>query len=83
MNSEPTRLPTFMNNGKALDDMACSYQYPDQLQLLPGHWQAKRYWISWDLQKPNLLENNPNNTKNNMKSQIKIKKNRGISLWNY
>ena len=38
--------------------------------------QAKRYWISWDLEKPNLLENNPNNTMNNMKSWIQNKKNK-------
>ena len=32
---------------------------------------------------PNLLEKYPNNTRNNMKSQIKKRKNRRISLWNY
>ena len=53
------------------------------VQLLRWHWQAKRYCISWDLQKSNLLENNPNNTRNNMNSQIKTKKNRKISSWNY
>ena len=71
MNSEPTQ---FLNNGKvfpSLADMTCSYQCPDQLLLLSRHWQARRYWISWDLPKPNLLENNPNNIRNNMKSQIK------------
>ena len=70
-----------MNNDKAfpsLDGMVCS----NQPQFLPGHWQAKKYWISWDLLKPNLLENNSNNSRNNMKSQIK-NKNRSISLWNY
>ena len=78
--SEPTH---FLNNGKAfpsLDDMVYSYQCLDQLQLLPRHWQAKRYWISSDLQKPNLLENNSNNIRSVMKPQIKNKKNRGISL---
>ena len=82
VNSKPTH---FLNNGKifpSLDDMTCSYQYPNQLQLLQGHWQAKRYWISRDLQKPDLSENNYNNTRNNMKSHIKNKKNRSISLWN-
>ena len=29
------------------------------------------------------VENNPNNTRNNMKSQIKNKKDRSISLWSY
>ena len=82
VNSKPTH---FLNNGKvfpSLDDMTCSYQYSNQLQLLQGHWQAKRYWISRDLQKPDLSENNYNNTRNNMKSHIKNKKNRSISLWN-
>ena len=49
----------FMNTGKAfpsLDDMACSNPWHDQPQFLPGHLQAKRYWISWDLQTPNLLK---------------------------
>ena len=49
----------FMNNGKAfpsLDGMTCSNLWHDQPQFLPGHWQAKKYWISWDLQTPNLLE---------------------------
>ena len=47
---------TFMNNGKgvfSLDGMTCRY---DQLQFLPGHCPAKRCWISWDLQKPNLKQ---------------------------
>ena len=73
MNNEPTH---FLRKGKvfrSLDYMICSYQWPNQLQILRGHWQAKRYWISWDLQKPILLENNSNN-RNNMKSQIKKKK---------
>ena len=85
MNSEPTNFLTFMNNDKAfssLDGMPC--QCPDQFQLLPEHWQAKRYGISWDLEKRNLLENNSNNTRNNMKSQIQNKKNRrSTGLWNY
>ena len=58
-----------------LAQVACSYQCPDQLQLLPGHWQTKRYWIFLDLQKPGLLENNPSNTSRNMKSDVKNKKN--------
>ena len=47
---------TYMNNGKgvfSLDDM--TYRY-DQLQFLPGHCPAKRCWIFWDLQKPNLKQ---------------------------
>ena len=79
----------FINNGEtllSLDEMTCSYLCHEQLHFLPGHWQAKMYWISWDLQKPNLLENNPNNSRNNiepqMKSQIKTKNPRGISLFN-
>ena len=70
-----------MNNGKAfssLDGMVCSYQCSDQFQFLPGVWQAKKYWISWDLKKPNLFKNNLNNTRNNKKFQIQKKKNGGI-----
>ena len=81
VNSEPTHFLTLMNNGKAfssLDGMACSYQCSDQFQFLPGLWQAKRYWISWDPKKPNLFKNNLNNTRNNLKSQIQNKKNGGI-----
>ena len=61
-----------MNNGKAfpsLDGMTCSNPWHDQPQFLPWHWQAKKYWISWDHQTPNLLEKNSNNSRNNMKSQ--------------
>ena len=79
MNNEPAHFRTFMNNGKAfpnLGGMQPISQCLEQLQLLSGHWQAKRYWISWDLQKLNLLENNLSNNKNNMKSQIKNKKTR-------
>ena len=43
MSSEFTDFSTFINNGKALDGMTCSYQSPGQLQFLPGNWQAKRY----------------------------------------
>ena len=46
-----------------------------QLQLFSGHLQPKKSWISLDLKKPNLLGKNPNNTRNNMKIQIKNKKN--------
>ena len=56
VNSEPTHFLTLMNNGKVfscLDGMACSYQSSDQFQFLPGLWQVKRYWVSWD------LKNNP------------------------
>ena len=77
MNNEPTHFLTYMNNGNAFssfDGMAYSYQCPDQFQFLPGHWQTKKYCISRDFQKPNLLEKNSNNTKNNMNN---------ISLWNY
>ena len=62
----------------SLDGMACSYKCSDQFQFLPGLWQAKRCWISWDLKKPNLLKNNLNNIRNNVKSQIRNKKNGGI-----
>ena len=87
VNSEPTWhswIMIFMNvNGKGifpgLDGMASSYSCHDQLQFLPGHWQAKRYRISWNIQKPNLLENNLSNSRDNMKSQIKNKKNRSRS----
>ena len=60
-----------MNNGKAfpnLDGMACSNPWHYQPQFLPRHWQTKKYWISWDLQIPNLLDKNANNSRNNMKS---------------
>ena len=52
VNTKLNHLLTLMNNGKtfsSLDDIACSYQCSEQFQFLPGHWQAKRYWISWDL----------------------------------
>ena len=35
--------------------MACSYQCPERLHLLPGHW-PKRSWISSDLQEHNYLQ---------------------------
>ena len=75
-----------MNIGKAfpsLDGMASSNSWRDQPQFLPKHWKAKKYWISRDLQTPNLLEKNSNNSRNSMKSKIKNKRNRSISLWNY
>ena len=75
-----------MNNGKAfpsLDGMTWSNSWHDQPQVLPGHWQAKTYWISWDLQTPNLLEKNSDNSRNKIQSKTKNKKNRSISLWNY
>ena len=81
VNTEPTHFLTHMNNGKtfsSLNGMACSYQCYDQFQFLPGPWQAKRYWISWDLKKPILFRNKHNNTGNNVKSQIQSKKNGGI-----
>ena len=81
LNCEPTHFLTLMNNGKAfssLDCMACSYQWSDQFQFLPGLLQAKRYWISWDLKKLILFKNNLNNTRKNVKSQIQNKKNGGI-----
>ena len=81
MNNEPTHFLTFMNNSKAfssLDGLACSYQCSDQFRFLPGHWSVKRYWISWDLEKPNSFKKNLNNTRNNIKSQILNKKNGGI-----
>ena len=65
------------NNGKAfasLDGMACSNLWHDQPQSLQGHWQAKKYWTSSDLQIPNLLEKNFNNSRNNMKYKIKTKR---------
>ena len=77
VNTEPTHFLTHMNNGKtfsSLNGMACSYQCYDQFQFLPGSWQAKRYWISWDLKRPILFKNNLNDTTNNMKSQIHNKK---------
>ena len=73
VNTEPTHFLTFMNNGKtfsSLDGMECSYQW---------HCQAKRHWISRGFQKPSLLEHKLK-TRNNMKSQIKNKKNGSTSL---
>ena len=81
LSGQPTHFRTLMNNGKAfssLDGMTCSYQCSDQFQFLPRLWQAKRYWISWDLKKSNLFKNNLNNTRNNVKSQIQNKENGGI-----
>ena len=86
MNSEPTHFLTFINNGKAFPSIygiTCSYQCLEQFQLLPGHWQEKRYWIPGDNQTPNLLDNYPNSIRNKMKFQIKTKKNRSKSFWNY
>ena len=83
MSTESTHFLTLMNDGKtlsSLDGMACRYQCSDQFSFLPGHWQAKVYWISWDLKKLNLFKNNLNKTKNNMKSQIQNKK--MVELWN-
>ena len=71
VNSKPTHFLTFMNNDKAffsLNDMASSYLCSEQFHVLLGHWQGKRNWISWYLEKPSLLENNPNNTRNNIKT---------------
>ena len=45
VNSEPTHFLTFMNDGKAfpiLDGIACSYQCPDQLQLLTTRAMASQ-----------------------------------------
>ena len=87
VNSEPTHFPTLMNNIKAftsLDGMTCSYQCSDQVQFLPEHWPAKRYWISWDFEKQNLFKNNlpeiiyQEYNRNNIKSQILYQKNGGI-----
>ena len=78
---------TFVNNDNgfpSLGDMACNYPCHDHFQFLPGHWQTKRTLL--DFLRPintQLLENNPNNSSNNMKSQIENKGNRSISLWNY
>ena len=69
---------TFLNNGV----LTFSYRCPDQLQLVLDYW-PKGSWISWNLEKPNLLENNSGNTKNNMKSQIKNRKNSSFDLRNY
>ena len=65
-----------MNNGKAfssLDGVVCSYQCSDHFQFLPGHWQAKV--LDFLLKYPaNLFNNDLDNTRNNMKSQIQKKK---------
>ena len=56
-----------------------------QCMQLSLSWPApasakEKSWISSDFQKPDLLENNPSNTRNNMKSQIKNKKNWSFNL---
>ena len=71
LNSEPTHFLTFMKKCKPL--MAW--------QIYQTNFSFYEYWISLDLQKPNLLENNPSNTRNKKKCQIKNKKNRGSILW--
>ena len=82
VNIEPTChscIMTFMNNGKAFPwwhGMQLPVPWPASVST--GHWQAERYCIYWDLQKLNLLENKPNNSRNNMKFKIKNKKNRSI-----
>ena len=89
VNSEPiwhSWIMTFMNNGKTLprlDGMACSYLRHDHLYFFIRTLAALRCFIFWDLQKFNLLENSLNNSRNNLKFQIKNKKSRSISLWNY
>ena len=83
VNSESTLFLIFMNNGRvftSLDALTCTCQCPDQFQLLPRHWQAKRCWISPDIHKFNLLENNPNKTRNNKKFQIENKENGSVGL---
>ena len=75
--SEATHFLTFMNNGKtfpSIDGMSYPSQCPDQLKFLLAQWRAERYWICWDLQTFNLLQRNPNSTRNNMKFKIKNKK---------
>ena len=43
----------------------------------------KWFWVSWDLQKPDILENNTTNSGNNVKFQINNKKKWNISFWSY
>ena len=72
MNSKPVHFLLFMNNGKIFPSVA-TYHDSEQLRLLPGYYQAKSYWVSWDLQQTDLLENETSKTRNNMKSQINNK----------
>ena len=71
-----------MNNGWAFSSLDGN-PWHDQPQFLPGQWQAKKCWISRDLQTSDLIDKNSNSSRSNMKSQIKSKKNKSVSLRNY
>ena len=81
MSTEPTHFLTLMNNGKtfsSLDGVVCSYSALTSFSFYQGT-DKPRYWISWALKYPaNLFNNDLDNTRNNMKSQIQKKKG-GIS----
>ena len=73
VNSEPTHFLTFMNNGKVFPSLGIM-QLPMPWPAPASNWPlaSQKYWIPWDLQKPDLLENNPIKIRSNMKSQIII-----------
>ena len=80
MSTEPTHFLRLMNNVKAfsnLDSMACNYQCLTSFSFYQDTGKPK-YWISWDLKKPNLFKNNLNKIRNNFKSKIKKERNGGI-----
>ena len=65
MNSEPAN---FLNNGKAFPSMKWHAAASVLTSFSFFHDTGKpKGMASWDLQKPNLLENNPDNTRNNIK----------------
>ena len=79
-------MMTSINKGKAfpsLDGMTGNYPRHDQFQFLPGHWKIQNVLDFLRPTKTNLSGNNSKSSRNNMKSQIKNKKSRSISLWNY
>ena len=71
-----------MNNGKIFSSFGGMQLLLSSLSLYQGI-EGKMYWISWDLRKPDLLENNTSNTKKKIKPQIKNKMKRSTNFWNY
>ena len=72
VNKEPTHLLAITNNVKAFprfDDMACSYSAMTVSASIKELTSQKVLDLLRP-SKPSLLENNPNNTRNNMNSQI-------------
>ena len=74
-----------MNNGKAFPEIEwhSATRTKINFNFYQGTGKPKGIGFLESFQKPNFLENNPNNSRNNKKSQIKNRNNRSISLWNY